>query len=342
MHSSTIISLIIVLVAIATKHSSVAIHDSYIQALRRRSDSYNYDENKRYNMLLRSVLEQINDNEDSDDDLQAVMQERADTDKTKPEIKAGIQRASTGGTFYNALNSLGTTKTYFPVSIRMSTSVVWGSTIVKSIQVTYEATDGTQITAPSIGINDPATACPVFNLARDERIIKVTGGAGSFIDWLQFTTNKGRTSNKCGGNGGGQFTEEYSGYALSYINGNAQTGLEGIRFYWYKIPAIREYRNEDVCSSQCQNGGQCTGPNNCTCTSKWTGPTCEQPKCFGCGCQNGGQCTGPDMHMYLQWTGPACTQPICSSECKNGGLCTAPNTCTCALEWNGPTCETRK
>ncbi|CAF3980827.1 unnamed protein product [Adineta steineri] len=30
-----------------------------------------------------------------------------------------------------------------------------------------------------------------------------------------------------------------------------------------------------ICFPQCSNGGKCTGPNSCTCTSSWTGPRCE-------------------------------------------------------------------
>ncbi|CAF1317238.1 unnamed protein product [Adineta steineri] len=34
-----------------------------------------------------------------------------------------------------------------------------------------------------------------------------------------------------------------------------------------------------ICFPKCLNGGKCTGPNSCTCTSLWTGPRCEtQPK----------------------------------------------------------------
>ncbi|CAF1491107.1 unnamed protein product [Adineta steineri] len=32
-----------------------------------------------------------------------------------------------------------------------------------------------------------------------------------------------------------------------------------------------------ICSQQCSNGGSCTGPNSCTCTSSWTGSQCETP-----------------------------------------------------------------
>ncbi|CAF1269226.1 unnamed protein product [Adineta steineri] len=30
-----------------------------------------------------------------------------------------------------------------------------------------------------------------------------------------------------------------------------------------------------ICFPKCLNGGKCTGPNSCTCTSLWTGPRCE-------------------------------------------------------------------
>ena len=33
-----------------------------------------------------------------------------------------------------------------------------------------------------------------------------------------------------------------------------------------------------VCASACQNGGSCTAPNTCTCTSQWTGSTCATRK----------------------------------------------------------------
>ena len=31
-----------------------------------------------------------------------------------------------------------------------------------------------------------------------------------------------------------------------------------------------------ICSSPCQNGGTCTGPNRCTCPPNWTGSICNE------------------------------------------------------------------
>ena len=40
-------------------------------------------------------------------------------------------------------------------------------------------------------------------------------------------------------------------------------------YYFYNnFPAI--------CSPQCANGGTCTKPNTCSCTSGWTGSTCNK------------------------------------------------------------------
>ncbi|CAF1361304.1 unnamed protein product [Adineta steineri] len=79
MHSSTIIASIIVLVTIVAKHSSVATHDSYLQALRRRTHAYNYDKNQQRNMFLRRLAQQFIEDEDSDEGFDAIMRKRGDS-----------------------------------------------------------------------------------------------------------------------------------------------------------------------------------------------------------------------------------------------------------------------
>ncbi|CAF4327282.1 unnamed protein product, partial [Adineta steineri] len=62
----------------------------------------------------------------------------------------------------------------------------------------------------------------------------------------------------------------------------------------------------ESCSIVCQNGGGCTGPTTCACTTGWSGDTC--------------------------------TNATCTNNCQNGGTCTAPDNCTCTVGWSGGTC----
>ena len=40
-----------------------------------------------------------------------------------------------------------------------------------------------------------------------------------------------------------------------------------------------KYQNSTaVCSPECQNGGECTAPGQCTCTNEWEGPGCVERK----------------------------------------------------------------
>ena len=128
-----------------------------------------------------------------------------------------------------------------------------------------------------------------------------------------------------------------------------------------------------VCSFPCENGGNCTGPEQCSCAAGWSGVDCTVPVCSAvpCGprrlctgpdtctcppgysgpncdaaqcmqaCSNGGTCIAPDTcACRLGWFDANCTTPVCSQTCGNGGNCTAPDTCTCPAWWSGADCRT--
>ena len=83
-----------------------------------------------------------------------------------------------------------------------------------------------------------------------------------------------------------------------------------------------------VCTSACQNGGTCSAPNTCTCTSSWTGATC----------------TTREIRLFpgiLILTLPMIVVAVCPSGCYNGGWCSSPGLCTCSGWWTGGTCQTR-
>lgn len=66
---------------------------------------------------------------------------------------------------------------------------------------------------------------------------------------------------------------------------------------------------------------------------------CSTPVCNQT-CGNGGNCTGPDMCTCpTDWGGEDCREPVCRQDCKNGGTCIAPNTCSCSPQWSGFDCS---
>lgn len=126
-----------------------------------------------------------------------------------------------------------------------------------------------------------------------------------------------------------------------------------------------------TCTQICENGGACSGPDTCTCSSGWSGDDCTVPTCSTacgdnslcvgpntCGCKpgyqgalckqaqcvqtcyNGGTCYAPDTcSCATGWFDSNCTTPVCKDTCANGGNCTAPNRCNCPSEWSGSDCR---
>ncbi|CAF1476874.1 unnamed protein product [Adineta steineri] len=79
MRSFTIVMMIIAFVAAVAKHSSVATHDPYSQALHRRFDGYNYRKNQQYNMFLRRIAQQLADDADRRKSFGAMIGKRVDS-----------------------------------------------------------------------------------------------------------------------------------------------------------------------------------------------------------------------------------------------------------------------
>eukprot|EP00947_MAST-08B_sp_MAST-8B-sp1_P005608 g5608.t1 len=133
-----------------------------------------------------------------------------------------------------------------------------------------------------------------------------------------------------------------------------------------------------TCSKVCENGGQCSSPETCSCPAGWGGDDCTAPQCdTACGtnrvcagtahnakpqcvcrpgwggaactqalcvqgdCGPNAACTAPDTCTCNSgWFDANCTTPVCGQTCGNGGNCTSPNTCTCPTEWRGHDCRT--
>mmetsp|Transcript_34542 Transcript_34542/g.55147 ORF Transcript_34542/g.55147 Transcript_34542/m.55147 type:complete len:2065 (+) Transcript_34542:19-6213(+) len=129
-----------------------------------------------------------------------------------------------------------------------------------------------------------------------------------------------------------------------------------------------------TCAKICENGGTCTGDEQCTCRDGWEGEDCTKPVCTTpcsstrslcvapdtCACvsgytnypacttplcvqecKHGGHCSAPDVCTCQPgWFDSNCTTPICEQTCGNGGNCTSPNTCTCPIDWIGEDCRT--
>lgn len=132
-----------------------------------------------------------------------------------------------GGSVFTDSNMIGTSYASVPNSINLRSG-----RLLDAIDMTYQTTDKTIYQAPRRGGSGGTDHR--FQLNPDEKIVKITGRAGSLIDALQFTTNTGRTSPFCGGNGGTEFTEQHPGYVLWYISGRSGRFVDQIQFHWVR------------------------------------------------------------------------------------------------------------
>ncbi|CAF4264227.1 unnamed protein product, partial [Adineta steineri] len=104
------------LITIVAKHSSVATHDSYSQALRRRTHAYNYGKNQQRNMFLRRLAQQLVEDEDSDENLRSAAWKR---DDSASGIVSSSVYGGAGGNPYTDANIFGNSKIFVPKTIHM-------------------------------------------------------------------------------------------------------------------------------------------------------------------------------------------------------------------------------
>ncbi|CAF0985901.1 unnamed protein product [Adineta steineri] len=169
-----------------------------------------------------------------------------------PGIVARKRVGGSEGSPFNDSEILRNSKIYAPQTISMTkgeydrTFLVVNDTpttlLVESIRITYEASDGTPFNGPKHGTGSSEVKssgpCQSVTLGVGEKIIQVSGKNDSRIISLQFITDKGRIipNPGCGGSRGNQFTDEKSGYYLSFISGRSGWVLDQIQFYWAKFP----------------------------------------------------------------------------------------------------------
>ncbi|KDQ15689.1 hypothetical protein BOTBODRAFT_31573 [Botryobasidium botryosum FD-172 SS1] len=102
---------------------------------------------------------------------------------------------------------------------------------IHQIQVLYEK-DGELCWADEHGtiIGPWNLSKEAFLLEPGEVINRIEGCSGDKIDALQFFTNTGRSSNRCGGYGGVPFT--WKGQELVFFSGRAGDQLDSLQAHW--------------------------------------------------------------------------------------------------------------
>ena len=95
------------------------------------------------------------------------------------------------------------------------------------------------------------------------------------------------------------------------------------------------------CANNCNNRGTCIGYNKCKCIPGWTLDECSQSSCNKT-CSYQGMCAGDDnCFCYDGYKGVDCSQFACKNNCtQNQGSCIGPNVCLCKSGYTGQWCET--
>lgn len=83
-------------------------------------------------------------------------------------------------------------------------------------------------------------------LRENEKIVKVTGKAGEYIDQISFHNQDGEIYGPFGGNGGDNFTADFKGNSLRYIFGRAGWWFDGIGFGYSDMKTNPIWDNETL------------------------------------------------------------------------------------------------
>ncbi|XP_077870558.1 von Willebrand factor-like [Saccoglossus kowalevskii] len=92
-----------------------------------------------------------------------------------------------------------------------------------------------------------------------------------------------------------------------------------------------------VCNPLCANGGECVGPNLCSCPEGYAGSDCKTAMCVN-GCMHG-FCSSPGVCTCITgYEGSMCDIAKCDPPCVHGD-CSDPGICTCMDKWSGVDCS---
>ena len=90
-----------------------------------------------------------------------------------------------------------------------------------------------------------------------------------------------------------------------------------------------------ICNPGCENGGVCSGPNVCECSTGYEGDRCQTGLCA----------QFQILHIVpvpiLIHVAVLFFVAICNPVCANGGVCSQPNICDCPTWYSGDRCQTR-
>ncbi len=107
--------------------------------------------------------------------------------------------------------------------------VVYSGSLVDSIQVTYQHSNGLHETSAFHGGSGGGRHEINININGGEKIIGIFGRSGCLLDSIGFITNHGRTYGPYGGSGGGRF--DVYNCVLRGIFGRSGRLIDSIGFY---------------------------------------------------------------------------------------------------------------